>query len=470
MSQLRISRREFLRMSTLTATGALLAACGQQKQVSTPTQESGEISEMPPEQEPVTIKWWDFPEQWAAPGSAERPNAWNEEMAKKYMAENPKTKVEFTGISWDDGPQKLNVAIAAGQGPDITYAYPALFGTMLSLNALADITDYADAMPDKNDFYQFGWDFVTADNRKYAWPWYFGSESEWAINKTVVQEAGAEDLLPQAPEYGWSIDQMLALYQKCTFTRDNGDQVWGNVIYANEQQGINLWPMYTYAYAFGAYLYDEHERKSHFGGEQGVKTFQLMYDLVNKYKVSPPGAAGLTSKDGQELWNRKQETVQTFNGVQLQIGLDKALEAGTIQAPFEVLPILPPFDEGVEKKVSGGIWVLMDYAQKEKSKLDVVVEFTQWLLNPTNMEVFSQLANLCARISTTEKLTAGDALSQWRIKYVLPYMMTYSKAKEDFQIDDAWMQAVQSMLEDKQTPAEAAMSFQEAADALLQGG
>jgi ABC-type glycerol-3-phosphate transport system substrate-binding protein len=195
-----------------------------------------------------------------------------------------------------------------------------------------------------------------------------------------------------------------------------------------------------------------------------------MHDLINKYKVSPPGAAGVSSKDGQELWNRKQETVQPFNGIQQQIGLKAALAAGTIQAPFEVLPVLPPIEEGAPKKVSGGIWTLLNYVQKDPAKLDQVVTFTEWLLSPKNMEVFKQLANLCARKSTTEKLTAGDALSQWRIKYVLPFMMGYSKAPEDFKIDDAWMQALQSMLEDKQTPADAAMSFQTAANKLLQGG
>jgi multiple sugar transport system substrate-binding protein len=490
MSKLKMSRRNFLEMAALTSTGAILAACGgpQATPESVPTQapvantpvpaatqapvENTPLpvpTEAPPAKAPVTIKWWDFPREWAGNGSATNPNAWNEDAGKQYAAENPGITVENTSISWSDGPQKLDVALAADQGPDVLYAYPALFGKMLSLNVLADITPYASVMPDYDDFYDTGWNFVTIQGKKYAFPWYFGTESEWAINTTIVKEAGAEDLLPKGPEYSWTPEQMVEFYKKCTFKRANGDQVWGTVCAANEQQGINLWPLTSYVFTYGTDLYEESEGKSHFGDEPGVKAFQMMYDLVNKYKVAPPGAAGLSDADAKELWNRKQDTILTNSGVEVMVGLQKALDAGTIQAPFEVLPVLQPFEAGVKKQVAAGIWVLMNFVQKESSKLDEVVKFTEWILNPTNMMIFGNLSKICARKSTTEKLSAGDEVTQWRIKYVLPYSKTYSKHPADFQVWDAVMQAIQSMYDDKQTPAEAAKSFEEAANKLLQG-
>jgi multiple sugar transport system substrate-binding protein len=496
MAKSKMDRRNFLKMAALTATSAALASCAAPATTANPPAQAPAANTAapaaisapaatavpvvntpvpaptnPPAKAPVTIKWWDFPRSWAGAGSAEKPNAWNEDLVKQYMTENPNVTIEFTGVSWGDGPQKLDVALTADQGPDVMYGYPALFGKMLSLNVLQDITSYISVMPkdDYNDFYEAAWKFATNQGKVYAFPWYYGTEGEWAINTTIVKEAGAEDLLPKAPDFTWTPDQMVALYQKCTFKRATGDQVWGTVIYTSDPQGINLWPYWSYPYMYGASLYSEQDRKSDFGSDAGVKAFQLLYDLVNKYKVAPPGAAGLTSDNLTELWNRKQDTVIVSGGVELMTGLQKAIDAGTIQAPFEVLPVLPPVEKGQQQKVSGAIGVMMDFAQKDTSKIDEVIKFSEWLTNAKNMEVFGQLSKLCARKSTTQKLSGDDPLTKWRIEYVMPNMAAYSKDPADIKIDDAWMQALQAMYDGKQAPEAAAKAFQDEANKLLQG-
>jgi hypothetical protein len=55
------------------------------------------------------------------------------------------------------------------------------------------------------------------------------------------------------------------------------------------------------------------------------------------------------------------------------------------------------------------------------------------------------------------------------VEYILPTMASYSKAPEDFKIDDAWMQALQSMFAGERTPEAAAIWFEEEANRLLQG-
>jgi multiple sugar transport system substrate-binding protein len=392
-------------------------------------------------------------------------------MAKQYAAENPLVKIEFTGVSWGDGPQKLDVAMAAHEGPDIMYGYPALFGKMLSLDALDPIDDFVATLDpaDVSDFFPPAWEFVTVEGKKWGWPWYYSSEGEWAICMTIVKEVGAENLAPKAPAYAWTPEEMLALAQKCTFKRDNGDQVWGIGLWTNETQGINLWPEWSFPYMFGAKLYDEQARKSEFGGEAGVKAFQLMYDLVEKYQVAPPGAAGLAGGDITELWNRKQLCVRISGGVEALLGLKAALEAGTIQAPFEVLPVQPPTSAGLPVRTNGGIGVQMVFKQDDPAKRNEVMKFAHWLTNAKNMEILGSLTPLTARQSTTGKLAGDDPVTKWRIQYVLPTMASYSKAPEDFKIDDAWMQALQSMFAKERTPKEAAVWFEEEANKLLQG-
>jgi ABC-type glycerol-3-phosphate transport system substrate-binding protein len=284
-----------------------------------------------------------------------------------------------------------------------------------------------------------------------------------------VEEAGAQDLLPQAPAYGWTPEAMVELAKACTFTRDNGEEVWGIGLWANETQGINLWPLWSFAYMFGAKLYDEESRKSEFGGEAGVRACQFMYDLVQTHQVAPPGTAGLTGENIGELWNRKQLAIRISGGVEALIGLEAALAAGTIQGPFEVLPVQPPTAEGLPVRTNGGIGVQMVFRQDDPTKLDAVMQFAHWLTSAENMKILGSLTPLTARQSTTAELARDDPWTQWRVQYILPTMASYSKAPEDFKIDDAWMQALQSMFAGERTPEAAAIWFEEEANRLLQG-
>jgi ABC-type glycerol-3-phosphate transport system substrate-binding protein len=422
-----------------------------------------------PNKAEVALKWWDFPRSWAKGGTAENPNAWNNDLVKQYMAENANIKMEFTSISWTDGPQKLDAALAADQGPDAMYGYPALFGKMLALKVLNPIDDFVATMKkeDVDDYYDVAWKFVSVNGKKMGFPWYYGTEGEWGINTSIVAEAKAEDLVPKTPSFSWTPEEFLALAQKCTFKRANGDQVWGTVIHCSEVEGINLYPYWSYPYMFGLRLYDEVARKSDFGSEVGVKAFQFMYDLVNKYKVAPPGAAGLTPDNMNELWNRKQDVIRVSNAVDIMNGIEQGLKAGTIQAPFEVIPVLPPVEKGKQVLVSGAVGPMMPFASKDTNISLEATKFLAWLTNAKNMEVFSTLSKLCARKSTTAKMSGDDPLTKWRVEYVLPNMAAYSKAPEDLKIDSAWMQSLQAMFDNKQSPAEAAKGFQDAANKLL---
>jgi multiple sugar transport system substrate-binding protein len=488
MQEKKMSRRNFLKVSAVAAAGSALAACAPaaapateapkpaEQATAAPAEQKPADTAVPeptkePAKEQVTVKWWDFPRGWATGGSAEKPNAWNESLVQAYMQETPNVKMEFTSISWADGPQKLDAALAADQGPDAMYGYPALFGKMLSLKVLQPVDDYLATLDkaDVDDFYDVAWKFVTVDGKRMGFPWYYGTEGEWGINTSIVAEQKAEDLIPKGPSFGWTPDQYLAFLQKMTFKRGS-DQVWGTVIHCSEQEGINLYPYWSYPYMYGLRLYDENARKSEFGSEPGVKAFQFMYDLVNKYKVAPPGAAGLTGENMNDLWNRKQMVVRVSNAVDIMNGIKAAIEAGTIQAPFEVIPVLPPVEEGKPQLVSGAVGPMMPFANKNATVSTEAVKFLHYLTNAKNMEVFANLSKLCARKSTTTKMSGDDPLTKWRVEYVLPNMAAYSKAPEDLKIDSAWMQALQAMFDDKMKPAEAAQSFQDEANKLLGGG
>lgn len=481
MNSRKLSRRSLLRAATQAAvvgTGAsILAACAPPAPAApaapstSSTPAAGEPTVAPVTAPDATgktvIKWWDMPRGWAPPGTPEKPNTWNEDVAKQFMDKNPDVSIEFTTLPWGDAIQKLDVAVAAGDPPDMQYGYPALFGKYVAADVLQPIDEYFNLMSqeDRDDFFEPSLDFVTVNGKKMAWPWYYSSEGEWVINTTLVAEAKAEDLLPKAPDFAWTPEQFIELAKKLTFTRGS-DQIWGTYVAANEKQGIDLYPFWAYPYMFGAKLYDEATRKSDFGGEAGVKAFQLMYDVVNTHKVAPPGAAGLTRDNMSELWNRQQLGIYPTNGIDIIAGIKAGLESGTIKGPFETLPVQPPVSEGLPVRTNGATGVQMIF-KTDDARREGAMKLAEFVTSKDNLKIFQYLTKLCARKSTTELLAKDDPVSQWRIKYILPTMANYSKAPEDIKIDDAWMQTVQSMYTDEKAPADAAKSFETDANKIL---
>jgi multiple sugar transport system substrate-binding protein len=421
-------------------------------------------------QENVTIKWWDFPRGWAGGGSDENPSAWNEAKVAEYTEANPDVTIEFTPVSWEEGARKLDVGVISGEGPDVMYGFPALFGRMLSLGVLAPIDSELEAMSpeDLADFYPATLEFVQQDGQHWGFPWWYNAEGEWAINLSVAEEAGALDLIPEGPAYNWTPEQVLALAQKCTFTRDNGEQVWGIAFATNQPTGIDIWPTWSFARMFGKDLYDPAAGVSEFADEKGVEAFQYMYDLVETYKVAPPGTGGATLEDANDLWNRKQVCIRISSGVEQIKAIEEGIAAGSIEAPFEVLAVMPPSEEGTPARVAGGVGVQMVFDNGDPARTEAALKFANWLTNSKNLEVFADLSPLTARISTTEKLGAGDPITEWRINYVLPALAPYSKHPKDLQISDAWMQALQSLFAGERSPQEAAQWFQDEANRLLQ--
>ncbi len=420
-------------------------------------------------QKSVTIRWWDFPRPWADAAGASDANAWNVKLVKQYEAANPGVTVEFTPVSWTDGPRKLDVAIAAGDGPDVMYGFPALFGRMLSLGVLAPIDSKMQSMTktELDDYFPAALDFTVADGKHWGFPWYYGAEGEWAVNLTVAKEAGALDLVPKGPSYGWTPDQVLALAKKCTFTRANGEQVWGIVFAVNQATGVDIWPTWSFARMFGKDLYDPATAKSNFADDNGVRAFQYLYDLVKTDKVAPSASEGMTNESRDELWNRKQACIRTGSGVELASGIEAGIKAGSIQAPFEVQPVLPPVVVGGKVRVAGGVGVQMIFDNKNADRLQAALDFGAWLTSSDNLLVFKSLSPLTARQSTTKILGKDDPYTAWRLQYVLNALAPYAKHVQDLAVDDAWMQAVQSLLAGQRTPQQAAQWFQDEANRLL---
>ena len=252
----RISRRRFLALTGVGASGALLAACApqvvtQQVEVTREVEKAVEVEvtrevetevqvEVTPASEPTTLfvlwnNWGDL---------------FNELMKKvgdNYMALNPNVTVE-----WDFNQQwreKLLTSIAAGTPPDMTYTNLRANSNLANDGALLPIDSYMVLTGlVREDFITSQWDASMWDGKLYACP---GGTDFLALfyNKSMMEEAGLDPEKPptSAAEF---VDQSMALLK----TDSNGSITqlgWSPDAFQFKQWG----------FLFGGEWYDEKNQK-----------------------------------------------------------------------------------------------------------------------------------------------------------------------------------------------------------------
>ncbi|MGQ9680912.1 MAG: extracellular solute-binding protein [Anaerolineae bacterium] len=487
MESRRLNRRVLLRSSLMAAGAALLASCQRPATptaLPAPTQAPAETAVPPttappptaqPEPapaKPVTISFWDFPRNLPA-GTDQIP--WMEqEFVAPFNKVYPHITVELTALDWASGAQKLDVALAAGDPPDIVSTYFALFAKILALDVIEPIDDYLAEMDaeDVADFYEAVWKAHTVDGHVMQWPYSFTTSGEWLVNKSVARDAGAIDLLPKAPDYGWTPDQFVEFGRQVITLKRDDRQAYALMLHLNEQIGIAIWSLMSLGVAFGAELCDFATGRSEYGNEKGVRAMQFIYDLVEKHKVAPPGPQGLTGAHMIDEWWANRIACR-LGDIDVVIQEAKvAAEKGTIEfSDQDLLPVLPIVEQGETLRVIGGSGGYSIFKQKDTDRLKAAMALGRFLTSREIIEMTARAGynKITPRKSVTDKLAAGDPVVEWRIKYVFPNVTLVSRHPETMKIWDAWMHALQAMFTGSLSPAKAAKSFEDEVNKIVRG-
>src|SRR5699024_11704567 len=89
----------------------MLAACGGTKDAATGNDNSDDGGE-------TEITWWAFPNFQPVDGEVGK---YEEQIIEAFEEKNPDIKVNLEMITFEGGPEKLNVAIATDTAPDMIY-------------------------------------------------------------------------------------------------------------------------------------------------------------------------------------------------------------------------------------------------------------------------------------------------------------------------------------------------------------
>ena len=333
----RLSRRDFLRLSSLAAAGAALAACAPEvieKEVAVKetvvVKEEVEV-EVPVEQTVVVKEEVEVPtgptnirfSVWYGQGDIE---VWDQ-VIDAFEATQPNIKIDFEPLAWGQYWQKLQVGMAAGDTPDaigmgigVVYDY---IGRQ-QINALnpyldaagVDIGQWFPGLIEEGVWPKPGGDL-------YALPYRF-TGSAFFINKTLFDEAG----IPY-PELGWTWPtEYTELAKQLT---DPGKEQWGCLLPGGQLVTPFLATNETSALT-------EDLRHSNWLDPKMAEVHQFLADLVCVHEAAPKPA------DTQGLGDMfLSGRVAMVPGAQWDIAAYRKIE------DFEWDIVYNPMKEGINK-------------------------------------------------------------------------------------------------------------------------
>lgn len=224
-----------------------------------------------------TIEYWTFLNPKDNNARAVAQNMMLDNFKKKY----PNINVNITIFPWQTIDQQLTLAIKARRSPDLSRA---------SLGLMAQHASANDLMP--LDQYVSGWSAQQKD--QFTVPWettvFGGHKLSFFIEARCYPLIYRKDLIEKPPQ---SWDELGQIGGKLT-----APPVYGIGVPLSQKghaSGLYQW-LFPALWGAGGDFFTK-EGKAAFAGEAGVKAFQLLYDLVHKYKAM----AGSSVSDDVEV-------------------------------------------------------------------------------------------------------------------------------------------------------------------------
>ncbi|MEI7554421.1 sugar ABC transporter substrate-binding protein [Candidatus Chlorohelix sp.] len=277
-----------------------------------------------------------------------------------FTKANPDIKVEVVGYTADQaGFAKIVNAVQAGSGVDAFRIPNDSLPVLVKQGAVAPIDEYiTDA--DRSDILPGLLDTVKFDGKYYAWPLWVPPVAMY-LNVDIFKEKGVD-----LPKEGWTYDQFVEIAKKLTFTRANGEKVYGYSALVDPGL-VDTWP---FILSDGARPLSADNTKYTFNTPEGISGLKKVTDLALVHKVTPPdfGTQKLDDiltamqKKLQAMWSRPSGDSATLkaNGLNFQI-------------------IHMPIGKSGKAVSAGGIGLIAVAANKDKARLSASMDLVKYL-------------------------------------------------------------------------------------------
>lgn len=216
---------------------------------------------------------------------------WLEGIKSDFEAANPDISVEYEQLKWDEIDVKMMSDHRAGISEhDLTLSSPQMMPQHALVGDLADLTPFIERDWDAAELSEFSWasswEKMKQNGKHLGIP--FGNHSRLLIyNKTMFEEAGLD--MDKPPR---TIDELISMAKKLTLDKDGDGEIdqYGLGIALGADRATIEASFAPLIWGFGGELWDPDTKEAVFADDNGVKTAELLYEMVNESGVVSPAA------------------------------------------------------------------------------------------------------------------------------------------------------------------------------------
>ncbi len=311
----------------------------------------------------TTISWWQF---WTDPTI--KPVI--EEIVSDFENANPDIEVELTDLTWANGHEKIVIAFASGNGPDVVELGSDWIAEFAVNGHLAEYKS-DDAI--KSDIQ--GWEMSTFQDKVYAKPWFLGTRVLFA-NRDLLNRAGYDSTF--APV---TFDQFReAVYKVDSLSK----KIYG--FGSNAPEKHRLYKKYLpFFWSFGAQIFSDDNRLCLLASDYAV-------NALNYYKELHDSCGFVAKQRGIEDAFLQGKVGFVISGDWLLKRIDNE------KLDFKLVSTLIPGKKYPGRSFMGGEFLAINNSSDKKEAAQKFVEF---LTSPANQVKFCK-ANRSANPSSNK--------------------------------------------------------------------
>lgn len=321
---------------------------------------------------------------------------WEKAKAKEFQKLHPNVTIQVESVPFTDIEQKVNVAVAGNNPPDILYDnIPIRISKHARNGVLEELDDVV--KDDKADWKDAFLNIGTINGKLYALP--LGSVPQVVfLNKTIFEKKGVT--LPA--DRSWTWNEMKDALKKVA-----DKNTYGIAYFAKNEQADQV--MVNNLLSAGAEWANKDFTQYTVNSPQGVEALSFMLSLADEGLVAP-GTATMDINANFELF--KQGKLAILNHTSPVYGdIEAGKKNGAVDPSVEPYGIVPIVKEGVTPKITvtgenGYAIFKQDNAEKKK----MAIEFVKFLTQPDNIKAINKATyGISARKSATYEIQNKDA-------------------------------------------------------------
>ncbi|RIX52369.1 sugar ABC transporter substrate-binding protein [Paenibacillus nanensis] len=349
--------------------------------------ESNQASETPAE--PVEITWWNFPNYQPLDGEVGK---YEKEIIAAFNQQYPDIKVNLEMITFDGGPEKLNIAISTNSAPDLIYDAPGRIIDWAKKDLLAPLDDMVTDEV-RSDISEALWKQSMVGGKTYMYP-INTAPFMMAVNKTVFEKMGKLDLLPlDRPDRTWTFEEYKTALQA---VKDNAPDVIPSGFFAKSQAGDQGTRGYITNLGVSRFLNEDYSAVA-INTDQAAAALDWIVQ-AQKDGLIVNGSASLAASDVNDLF-LQGKLAFTINYSAVLKAQNKTLK----KAEFEEVLLPFPTLDGSEPKLEPYLGGMAIFNNKDEAKIAAAKKLIDFIANDPEWgkKNLIQTGGLSARNSIT---------------------------------------------------------------------